>query len=79
MEEIEVNVLTLEDNNEYMVISALNDLENKYLILARVEDTKDIVIRKVIKEEDKEYLINLDNEEEFNKVMKLFQEKYGDE
>ena len=71
----DLDILTLENNKDYIVIDTLVNEDNKYLFLVNKEDDNDIVIRKVIKKEDGEYVIKLDNEDEFEEVMYLFKEK----
>ena len=57
----------------------IDKIENgnvSYVYLANEEDENDFFIRKEIIEEDEtRYLISLDNEEEFDKALQLFQEK----
>ena len=65
---VDVKVYTLEDGIDYAVLDEINN----YVYLANVSDPKDICIRKDIGEE----LVGLDNEEEFNKALRLFQTKY---
>ena len=73
---IEIDVLTLENNKDYRILDTLTNDESKYLILENREDENDIAIRKVIKKEDGEYVVKLDNNDEFEKIMYLFKEKH---
>ena len=74
---IDVNCITLENGREYIIIGALENNGNKYLFLANEKDKLDICIRKVITENNKDYLVKLDTEEEFEKAMDLFNEEFN--
>ena len=63
------------DNKKYLVVDVIIDKDNKYVYFVNEEDMSDLLIQREIKEDDKTYLVNLDNEDEFNKVMHLFEEK----
>lgn len=76
---IDVNVITLEDNLEYMIINTIVKNNNKYVFLANVDDEKKICIRKVISEDGKDYLEKLDSDEEFAEVLTEFNDKYNKE
>lgn len=76
---IDVNVITLEDNQNYIIIDTLIDKNNKYLFLAQEQDENAICIRKVIKEDNKEFLVKLDSEEEFEEALTLFNDKHRKE
>ena len=69
---MEVNIVTLEDDKEYIVVDAIVNNNGKYLVLANKEKHRDICIRKVIVEDGKEYIEKLDTEEEFENVMNEF-------
>lgn len=74
---IEVNVVKLEDNLDYVIIDTIKSEKNNYLVLAKKDSEFDVCIRKIIKEDNKEYLVKLDSEEEFEEVMTLYNEKYS--
>ncbi len=74
---IDVNVITLEDNLDYMIINTIERNSNKYLVLAKVDNEKDICVRKVIVENNTEYLVKLDSNEELSDVLKEFNSKYN--
>lgn len=76
---IDVNVITLEDNQSYIIIDTLIDKDNKYLFLVQEQDEKVTCIRKIIKENNKEFLVKLDNEEEFEEILTLFNDKHRKE
>lgn len=67
---MQVEVLDI-DNKKYMVLNEINSDNETYIYLSNIKNPKDFVVRKLDKN-DKEVLINLDNEEEFNKAMDLF-------
>lgn len=73
----EITTVTLEDNIDYIVISKINIDNNTYLFLANENDPKDLCIRKEITENNIEYLVGLENEDEFNKVMLEYNKKTG--
>ena len=72
-----LDYIKLENDREYAVIDTLIQNDNRYLYLASEDDEKDIAIRKVVTGEGKEYLTKLDNNEEFDNVMKGFLNKHG--
>ena len=74
-----IDVITLENKLNYMVIDTILNENDKYLVLVNKDDEQDIVIRKIKVKEDKEYLIKLDNEDEFEEVMSIFYDKHKGE
>ena len=76
MEEKEYNVITLEDNIEYTEIDRIEDNNNIYVVLSDLENPENFCIRKLINENNEEFIIGLDSKEEFDKVLKIFTEKY---
>ena len=73
---IENEILTLEDNKDYIVLDYLTNDDNKYVFLVNEEDENDIVVRKCINKEDGEYIVKLNNADEFEEIMYLFGEKH---
>jgi len=63
------------DGNKYLVVDTIIDEGIKYVYFVNENDVSDLLIQKEIIEDDKTYLVNLDSEDEFNKVMLLFEEK----
>ena len=59
------------DNKKYMVLNEIEDSGETYLYLTNVKNPKEFMIQKVDKN-DNDYLINLDDEEEFNRALILF-------
>ena len=76
MEEKEYNVITLEDNIEYTEIDRIEDNNNIYVVLSDLENPENFCIRKLINENNDEFIVGLDSKEEFDKVLKIFTEKY---
>ena len=66
-----VDIIKIE-NKEYCLLKELEIEGNKYLYLMNEKDRKDIIIRKKIKENNEEFLIGLENEKEFEKVMEEY-------
>lgn len=64
--------IILEDNLEYIVTDKIDN----YLYLNNVNDYEDFCVRKEIIEDNEEYIVGLDNEEELEKALKLFEKKY---
>ena len=76
VEEKMVNVSTVTiDNIEYIIIDDITVSDNRYLYLIEDNNPSKFMIRKIKVIEGNEYLVNLDNDEEFNKASQLFQEK----
>ncbi len=57
------------NNKDYYVLKKFDLEGNTYYFLNNTEEEKDLCFRKKIIENNEEYLVGLDNEEEFNKVM----------
>ena len=71
-----IDIITLEDGIEYEVIDALSHKDNDYLILQKKDDERVLCARKVLKENDEEYLVKLDNDNEFTEIMELFYNRH---
>lgn len=76
---MEVNVITLENENEYIIIDTIEFNNNKYLFLSNKEDETDMCVRKVLIKEEKEYLVKLDSENELEEILNKFSQKYKGE
>lgn len=63
------------DGKTYLVVDTICEDLNKYVYFLNEKDSKDFFIRKEVTEEDKKYLVGLSDEEEFEKALKLFEEK----
>ncbi len=75
MDQVNINVITLDNNKKYEVIDRVI-IDNKiYLLLINEEDEKDKCIRKYIKEDGKEMITTLELDE-LEKVLEIFTKKY---
>lgn len=72
---IEVNTVVLENGNEYVEVDSLVYANEKYLLFSNVKNVKDFCIRKLEITNNKEFLVRLDAEEEFEIVLDLFMKK----
>ena len=63
-------MITLEDGKRYYISKEIEKNNVIYVYLTNLEDVTDFCIRK--KDETKENLIGLDNEEEFKKAIELY-------
>ena len=70
----EVEVVTLEDGKDYVIVDEINS----YVYLVNKEDSKSFYIRKVEKEMDDEFFVELSGENEFNKALLEFTKKHKD-
>ena len=70
------HVIKLGDNIEYTEIDRVNYNHNTYVILSDLDNPNDFGIKKLINENNYEYIIELNNKEEFNNVLKIFIDKY---
>ena len=78
MEE-EIEIITLEDGIDYMVLEEIPSGNVMYVYLANIDDEKQTCIRKVTKENGKEILNGLDSKEELDKALLLFAKKHREE
>ena len=67
----EIEVVTLEDNLDYVILTEVSIDSNKYMVLSREDDPNVVVVRKVIIEDGNEYLMKVNTEIE-NKVKEKF-------
>ena len=65
------DVVLLENNEEYNVVNSITYKEEKYILLSNTTNQKDICVRKLKKENNKEYICRL-KDEELNEVLNLF-------
>ena len=72
----ECNVVTLDNGIEYTEVYRLSADGNIYSFLSNLDDVDDFCIKKVIKKNDRELVIGLDNEIEFNKALALFTKEH---
>ena len=57
------------ENKEYYIVQKFPIQNNIYYMLISTTDEKDMIIRRLTIENDKEYLVGLVDEEEFNLVI----------
>ncbi len=69
---IEVNSVVLEDEIEYIVVANIKENGSNYLYLVNKENKSDCCIRKIIKENEIEYIVPLNDEVELNKAIEMF-------
>lgn len=69
-----VEVITLEDNNEYIVTKELVIDNIKYVFLTKSDDVASFCIRKINIINNEEYLVGLKDKDEFTKALKSFTE-----
>ena len=67
----EIEVVALEDNLDYVILMELSIDNNKYMVLSREDDHNVVVVRKIINENNKEYLVKVSKEVE-DKVKEKF-------
>ena len=70
------HVIKLGDNIEYSEIDRVNYNHNTYVILSDLDNPNDFCVKKLINENNYEYIIELNKKEEFNNVLKIFIDKY---
>ena len=70
------HVIKLGDNIEYTEIDRVNYNHNTYVILSDLDNPNDFCVKKLINENNYEYIIELNNKEEFYNVLKIFIDKY---
>ncbi len=64
----------LEDGKEYLIVGNCKYKNKTYIYLTNMHDKDDFCIRKL----EDEYLIDLEDEDEFKKALLLFTRKYQD-
>ncbi len=74
-----VEVITLENGLDFMVIDEIVSGAITYVYLANVDDERDTCVRKVTKENGKEILNGLDSKDELEKALLLFAKKHKNE
>ena len=61
----------LENGERYTKLNSVMYNNIEYLLLSNIANIKDVCIRKIIKENDKEYICRLENKE-LDEVLKIF-------
>lgn len=72
---IDINTVVLENGIEYTEVDDLVYNSTRYILLSNIKNVKDSCIRKILLEDDEEYLCRLDDDVEYNKILELFIEK----
>lgn len=70
------NVITLGDNIEYTEIDRINYNKNTYSILSDLDNPDNFCIKKIVIENNCEYVVNIDTKDEFDNALKVFTDKY---
>ena len=63
------------NNKQYLIMQELTIDKTKYVYLQNKDEEKDIIIQKITIKDDKEYLTNLENEEEYKKALMAIKKK----
>ncbi len=74
------DILTLNNNEDYLVLEKINIEGNNYLVLINNADDKDnvAIVKEVIKN-DKVYLNNISDTQEFDKILKYLAKENEEE
>lgn len=68
----EVDIITLEDGKDYMVVDEFEINKVKYVYLTDENDVANFCIRKINIINNEEYLVGLDSEDEFKNALQEF-------
>lgn len=73
-----METIVLEDNKDYIILDTIEIEETKYIYLCLATDNekKSVCIRKIV--DNGENIAGLDNEEEYEKALAAYIEKYKD-
>lgn len=63
------------NNKQYLIMQELTIDKTTYVYLQNKDEEKDIIIQKIIIKDDKDYLTNLENEEEYKKALMAIKKK----
>lgn len=72
---IDINTVILENGVEYTEVDDLVYENTRYILLSNIDNVRDSCIRKIIIDNNLEYISELDNEKEFDVILNLFLEK----
>ncbi len=64
---------------EFEIVEMLEIDDNKYALLAHLEDEDDAYVYKVIESEGKEEYVPVENDDEFEMVLEEYDSLFGDE
>lgn len=72
-----LDILTLENNKDFIVVSKINHNDNEYVLLNEVDKNEEMlnnsVILKVLKKDDSVYFDEIKSTEELEAVVKQFE------
>ena len=73
-----MDIVTLEDNKDYIILDTLEVEGIKYVYLVESTEAEDkkVCIRKIV--DNGEYIAGLDNETEYKKALNAYTDKYKD-
>ncbi len=74
-----IDVIKLENGKEYGIIDTITHNGSNYLVLSNILDNNDFCIRKVIEKEGREVIVKLNDQNEFEEIMKMFYNKHKGE
>lgn len=72
---IDINTVVLENGIEYTEVDDLIYENTKYILLSNIDNVRDSCIRKITVDNNLEYISELDDDKEFDIILKLFLEK----
>lgn len=64
------------DDKKYLVVDTIEANNAKYVYFVDDDDDTDFFVRKEVTENEEEFLIGLDDDQEYDKAMNLFIEKH---
>lgn len=73
----EINTVILEDNIRYIILDKIEKNNNKYIYLSNIDTPEDFCIRKMVKENNQEMLLGLDNKNEFELALLYYTQKHN--
>lgn len=74
-----INAITLEDGIQYAIIEEEIINNTKYVFLSNIDDSEDFCIRKVINENNEDFLVGLDDDSEFDLALMHFAKNHREE
>ena len=73
MEDIETSVVEI-DGKEFFLLNTLD----KYMFYVDKDNPEDFYIFKEVNVDGEEYIVSLDDEDEYDNALDMYYEKYGD-
>lgn len=64
------------NNIDYIIFDKININGNDYIYLVNENDEFDFYIRKIVIKDNKEYMVNIESKEEFDKTLQAFINKH---